>query len=93
MLNTDAKIKVCFPLLTDLSADTDNSEKEKHSHVKPLLVVIFASLFFMLCVLAFLYKFRVLPRIKSSYKQLTRSSNKTVCHNAAKLNTLYTHYT
>ncbi|KAL5267736.1 hypothetical protein ACHWQZ_G004694 [Mnemiopsis leidyi] len=56
----------------------ESKDGDKQNHIAPTLIIIFASLFMSLVVVGLLYKFNVLPRVRSTYKQLTQSSNKTV---------------
>ncbi|XP_063686464.1 low-density lipoprotein receptor-related protein 6-like [Bolinopsis microptera] len=48
------------------------------NHIAPTLIIIFAALFMTVVGVGLLYKFNILPRVRSTYKQLTQSSNKTV---------------
>jgi len=59
---------------TMVDPQTDGNQ----NHIAPTLIIIFASLFMTVVVVGLLYKINILPRVRSTYKQLTQSSNKTV---------------
>lgn len=52
--------------------------KGKQNHIAPTLIIVFVSLLMSVIVVGILYKFNILPMVRSTYKELTQSSNKTV---------------